>query len=107
MAHWTGVRRDAVNGSWTRGRIARVGIALALVGLLLPNLISQRPNVASAASYDVDEFTVSDRSTAEVRPRISGDVVVWQDYRGNPGDTIGEEANADIFMQRLDSDSDD
>ena len=92
--------------SWDRGRAGRIAIAVALAGLLVPNLVSQQPQVARAATYSVSEFDVSTRSTAEIRSRVDGRMVVWQDYRNNSAAATDETANADVFYINLDNGND-
>src|SRR5581483_2070766 len=82
--------------SWDRGRVQRIGLAIALAGLLVPNLLAQPAQVARAQTYSVSKFDIATRDAAEVRPRVDGNLAVWQDYRDNSGADIGENANADI-----------
>ncbi len=88
-----------------RGPLGRYGYTLAAVSLLLSGLLARQPATALAATYSVSTFDISTRDTAELRPRISGRTVVWQDYRNNPGAAIDENANADIYFKNLDTDS--
>ncbi len=90
----------------TRGRLARAGIGLMLVGLMVPNLWGHAVASVGAAEYEMDSFDISDRNTAELRPRVSGERVVWQDYRDNGGAPIGENANANIYFTDSEEDGD-
>ncbi|GEM_PF-893832 len=91
-----------MRGAWHRGWVGRAALAVGLAALLVPSLIGQQTAVVRAATYSVSAFDVRAGSAAEVRPRISGRVVVWQDYRNNASADIDENANADIFMRDLD-----
>ncbi len=62
--------------------------------------------VARAAQYELDVFDVIRHEAAQVRPRVSGERAVWQDYRSNAGAAIGERANSDIYAREL-NDNDD
>jgi beta propeller repeat protein len=79
------------------GRI--VGAAL-LAALLLPLVPRLSESAVAKQELGVDTFTVADRRGDQLRPRLAGNLVVWQDYRDLP-DRSGDELNADIYARDL------
>jgi TolB protein len=58
-------------------------------------------------AYEFEETMVSEIDVQQMNPRISGDIIVWEDYRNDPfggyiGDGIG---NPDIYAYNLSSHS--
>jgi beta propeller repeat protein len=70
-------------------------------GLLLSILPPLGQTALAKQEVGIDTFTVVDRRNDQIRPRLSGDLVVWQDYRDIPSRT-GDEINADIYGRDLD-----
>jgi len=80
-----------------KGRL--VGVLLLSVGLgpllgLAQGVALAQPEIA------VNTFTVADHRNDQIHPRISGDFVVWQDYR-DIGAHTGDDYNADIWAKNL------
>jgi beta propeller repeat protein len=95
----------AVRSRSGRELALRVSAAL-IVAAVIP--LAGRPQVGEAqADFTVEDFSVAKRDNDQVRPRISGKYIVWQDYRNLPGKTYNEtQANADIYGYNLDSSDD-
>jgi len=83
-----------MQGSWNRGRLGRIALALALAGLLVPNLVSNSVSIVRAADYAVPSFNIIADDPSEIRPDVGGDKVVWQD--GGSGG--GELADANVRL---------
>jgi beta propeller repeat protein len=96
-------RERAVLGRrWTWRRAAwllLLGAALPLAGLPLAGQAQD--------GYSTDEFGIVRRDRNQLRPRISGKYVVWQDYRNHEGRSYDPAAaNADVYGYDLDRGSD-
>jgi beta propeller repeat protein len=77
-----------------------------MVAALVP-LAGKPLETDAQAGYSIDEFNIQRRDNDQLRPRISGRYVVWQDYRNLPGKTyLANDANADVYGRDLDNNSD-
>jgi beta propeller repeat protein len=84
-----------------RGRVcARVVFGLLAGGAMLIPLLESVPRAGAQEGVGIERFTVVERRREQVRPRIDGNWVVWQDYR-EVEDRNGEELNADIIARNL------
>src|SRR5687768_10033864 len=87
------------------GPAMRVGSTLLILGAIAT--IGLPPPGQAKQSYSADEFNVERRDEEQIRPRISGSYVVWQDYRNNAGAPSDESrVNADIYGRNLENDRD-
>jgi beta propeller repeat protein len=87
------------------GPAMRVGSTLLILGAIAT--IGLPPPGQAEQSYSADEFNVERRDEEQIRPRISGSYVVWQDYRSNAGAPSDESrVNADIYGRNLENDRD-
>lgn len=87
--------------------LTRLAAAALVVAVLLP--LALRPSsITAQAGYAAEEISrISRDPNDQLRPRISGRYVVWQDYRNLPGATYSEtDANADIFGRDLEANDD-
>jgi beta propeller repeat protein len=94
----------AADSTW-RGAWRRAGWLL-LLSSALP--LAWLPLAGQAQSgYSTDEFTIARRDREQLRPRISGRYVVWQDYRNHEGRSYDPAAaNADVYGHDLEADRD-
>lgn len=94
--------RRTLWGSRTRIRqvVTRAGSALAILGLAL---VAGAPLAGLAQDgFSADEFNIARRDNDQLKPRISGRYVVWQDYRNLPGAPTDEaQVNADVYGRDL------
>jgi beta propeller repeat protein len=80
--------------------LARAGSAAAVLGLAVA---SSGPFAGRAQdAFSADEFSIARRDNDQLKPRISGRYVVWQDYRNLPGaPTDDDKVNADVYGRDL------
>jgi beta propeller repeat protein len=85
-------------------RLSWAGAGLLAVGLVSG---SGAPLIGQAQEgYSASEISIARRSKEQLKPRISGANVVWQDYRDLPDDTNITLVNADILGRNIDSNDD-
>jgi TolB protein len=88
-------------------RISGVAIMRAGLGFIAAMLVPLAGAQASAPTqqtYTAAEFSVAKKDFEQIRPRVSGKYVVWQDYRNLPGVVYDDaKTNADIFARDLDA----
>lgn len=83
----------AARGCW---RVTRVFLVAGLAALTVG-----AGQAGADARYRVERFATLDRREDQVRPRISGDWVVWKDYRGASLRAVDESPNGQIYGRNL------
>jgi beta propeller repeat protein len=87
------------------GAAVRAGSGLLIFGAIAATGLPQ-PSEAGQ-SHSAEGFNIERRDEDQIRPRISGRHVVWQDYRNNGGAPTDESrVNADIYGRNIENDSD-
>ncbi len=74
--------------------------ALAIGGAALALALYALPSAQARQEAVLEPFSVVDRRGDQLHPRLSGSLVVWQDYRDVRGHE-GDELNADVYARDL------